>query len=31
LVHYVESIVEGRQVEGLDQVVADEPVTTVNQ
>jgi mono/diheme cytochrome c family protein len=25
LVHYVQSIVEGREVEGLDQVVADEP------
>ncbi|MBC8353175.1 MAG: cytochrome c [Planctomycetes bacterium] len=31
LVHYVKSIVEGRKVEGLDQVVADEPPATVNE
>jgi len=31
LVHYVKSIVEGRHVEGLDQVVADEPPAAVGQ
>ena len=31
LVHYVRSIVEGRHVEGLDDVVADEPPPTVNE
>jgi mono/diheme cytochrome c family protein len=31
LVHYVASIVEGRTVEGLDQVVADEPPVSANE
>jgi mono/diheme cytochrome c family protein len=31
LVHYVKSIVEGRDVEGLDQVVADEPPAPLDE